>query len=157
MDMSDASYADVIVRNIRAVRARKNLDQGRVVARMHVLGFTNWHRQTLGKIERGERRLFVEEMLGLAYALETSIEALMAPATDERGYIQLGSGAVHMMHAAARVRGVSDGAIRWEGDKPVFMVDHAGMSSEPEATAAWGDRPGGRTVGDILHDAAEEA
>src|SRR5436190_22083311 len=105
LGMADARYADVIVRNIRAVRARKGLDQGNVVARMHALGFTNWHRQTLGKIERGERRLFTEEMLGLAYALETSIEALMAPATDERGYIKLGDGAVHMEHAAARVRG----------------------------------------------------
>jgi transcriptional regulator with XRE-family HTH domain len=136
LGMADASYASVIVRNIRAVRARKNLDQGRVVARMRELGFTNWHRQTLGKVERGERRLFAEEMLGLAYALDTSIEALMAPATDERGYIKLGGGAVHMQHAAARVRGVSDGAIQWNGDTPVFMTKVGGFGEAAERLGA---------------------
>jgi transcriptional regulator with XRE-family HTH domain len=129
--MADASYGDVIARNVRAVRARRKLDQSRVVTRMRALGFPKWHRQTLSKAERGERRLLAEELLAMAYALETSIEALVAPAADDRGYIRLGEGAVHMQHAAARVRGVGDGAIRWDGDKPVFMVDVAGMVDEP--------------------------
>ena len=46
---------------------------------MRALGYDTWHRQTMGKIERAERRITAEEVLGLAYALETSIAALMAP------------------------------------------------------------------------------
>jgi transcriptional regulator with XRE-family HTH domain len=131
--VADASYAAVIVRNIRALRARKNLDQADVVERMRGLGFTNWHRQTLSRVEQGNRKLLAEELLALAYALDTSMEAMLAPAADERGYIKLGGGAVHMEHAAARVRGVADGAIRWNGDAPVFMVNMAGMSGEAAA------------------------
>jgi hypothetical protein len=131
--MADRAYGDLIPGNVAAVRARRGLDLRNVEARMRALGFEKWHRGIMGKIERGERRLLAEELLGLAYALETSIEVLITPAADERGYIQFGDGAVHMMHAAARVRGVSDGAIRWEGDKPVFMVDMAGMSDGPGA------------------------
>src|SRR5689334_22593535 len=100
------------MRNLRAVRVRKKLEQRDLVERMRLLGFENWHRQTLSRIEQGHRNLLAAELLGLAYALETSIEVLLAPAVDERGYIALGDGAVHVQHAAARVRGVSDGAIR---------------------------------------------
>jgi transcriptional regulator with XRE-family HTH domain len=124
--MAGTGYGDLIARNIRAVRARRQLDLRNVEARMRALGFEKWHRGIMGKIERGERRLLAEELLALAYALETSIEALVAPALDERGYIQLG-GLVHMEHVASRLRNVSDGAIRWNGDEPVFMVDNAGF------------------------------
>jgi hypothetical protein len=106
---------------------------------MNALGFENWHRQTLSKLERGDRRLQADELLALAYALDTSIEILLKPAADARGYIQLGAGPVHMQHAAARVRGVSDGAIRWDGNKPDFMVTHAGMSDEPGAVDYFAD------------------
>jgi hypothetical protein len=129
--MAATGYGDVIARNAAAVRARRQLDLRNVEARMRELGYEKWHRGILGKIERGQRRLLADELLGLAYALETSIEILLTPAADARGYIELGEGAVHVRHAAARVRGVDDGAIRWDGDKPVFMVDMAGMSDEP--------------------------
>lgn len=100
---------------------------------MRALGFEKWHRGIMGKIERSERRLLAEELLGLAYALETSVEALLSPAADERGYVKFGDGAVHMAQAAARIRGVSDGAVRWDGDKPDFLVNHAGMSGDDGA------------------------
>src|SRR5437016_5771650 len=47
--MAPASYSDVILENIRAVRARRQLDQADVSERMRALGYTSWHRQTLGK------------------------------------------------------------------------------------------------------------
>ena len=140
--MADTGYGDLIARNVAAVRARRQLDLRNVEARMRALGFEKWHRGIMGKIERGERRLLAEELLGLAYALETSIEVLMTPATDERGYIALGEGGVHMMHAAARVRGVSDDAIRWEGDKPIFMVDAASFMAGAAADEPAKDPPG---------------
>jgi hypothetical protein len=132
-------YGDLMARNAAAARARRRLGLRNVEARMRCLGFGKWHRGIMGKIERGERRLLAEELLALAYALETSIEALIAPAVDERGFIPLGDGAVHMEHAAARVRSVSDGAIRWDGDEPVFMVGIAGWKPEGEPA---GDEPG---------------
>lgn len=81
--MAQASFSDVIVRNIRTLRARKGLDQGDVVERMRNLGFTNWHRQTMSKIELGQRRVTMEELLGLVLVFETSWGSLMFPAAGE--------------------------------------------------------------------------
>ena len=36
---------------------------------MRALGFTNWHRQTMGKVERGDRRLLAVEVMALARVL----------------------------------------------------------------------------------------
>ena len=125
LGVAATSYAKVIVRNLRAVRTRRDLEQRDLVERMRQLGFLNWHRQTLSRIEQGQRKLLAEELLGLAYALETSIELLLAPAADEAGHISLGDGSVAAADAAARVRGVTDGAIRWEGNTPVFTRAYA--------------------------------
>ena len=131
LGVASTSYAKVIVSNLRAVRNRKDLEQRDLVERMRQLGFTNWHRQTLSRIEQGQRKLLAEELLGLAYALDTSIEVLLSPAADEPGYISLGDGSVAPADAAARVRGVTDGAICWEGNTPVFTraYAHAGVAT----------------------------
>jgi transcriptional regulator with XRE-family HTH domain len=134
--MPSGAFARNIARNIRAARVRNELEQRNVVARMRAMGFGNWHRQTLSKIETGERRLLADELLALAYALDTSIEMLVTPAADAKGYIQFGEGAVHVQHAAARVRGVNDRAIQWDGDKPLFMVNLAGFGEEAERLGA---------------------
>ena len=51
---------------------------------MRALGYTSWHRQTMGNVERGERRLTAEEMFGRAHALQTTIAALMNPVPDDK-------------------------------------------------------------------------
>jgi hypothetical protein len=48
-------YGDILAGNMRAERSRKRLGQASVVARMRALGYDRWHRQTMGKVERGER------------------------------------------------------------------------------------------------------
>lgn len=119
--MAPTTYAEVLTRNIRAARSRQGLDQKNIVARMRALGHDKWHRQTMGKVERGERRVTTEEMLALALALETSIAALMAP-TDEDKIIGLPSGetvTVTSVWQSARWAS-NDGEVRWEGDVPVF-------------------------------------
>ena len=68
---------DELAANIRAARARKRLQQSDVVTGMHALGFTEWHRQTVSRVERGERRVLAEEICALATVLETSVAALM--------------------------------------------------------------------------------
>ena len=86
------SFSDVIVRNIRTLRARKGLDQGDVVEAMRKLGFSNWHRQTMSKIELGQRRVALEELLGLAVVFNTSWGSLLFPAAGEVRTVSLPSG-----------------------------------------------------------------
>lgn len=115
------SYADVVARNVRATMTRQGLKPANVVTRMRALGYETWHRQTMGKVMRSERRVLSEEMLALALALETSIAALMAPAYDDK-IVDLPSGeTVSVTSVRLSARGFNDGAVRWEGDVPVFV------------------------------------
>ena len=66
--------------NIRAERARKGLDQASVVNGMRDLGFSEWRRQTVSRVERGERRVLAEEICALTIVLGTSVAALMPAA-----------------------------------------------------------------------------
>lgn len=114
------SYDEVLARNIRAARARLGIGQERLAGRMRVLGYTAWLRQTVSKAEKGDRRLAAAEVVGLAYALETSIAALVAPTADDR-MVTLPSGAqVAGALVAGSVRGVPDESVAWKDDAPVF-------------------------------------
>ena len=113
-----STYGAVLAANVRATRVRKDLDQGTVVERMRALGFTNWYRQTISRIERGDRRLAAEEILGLAYALGTNIPTLMGAPDDET--IELSTGQVRGADVASLASGRNNGAVRWDGDKPLF-------------------------------------
>src|SRR6266581_8369991 len=113
--MASTTYGDVLAENIRAARSRKRLGQADVVARMRALGHDSWHRQTMGKVERGERRVTGEEILGLAYALETSIAALMMP-TEEAKRVAFPGGEVGVESVRYSVLGSTDQAIRWNGN-----------------------------------------
>jgi transcriptional regulator with XRE-family HTH domain len=73
-----ANYSEAIIGNIRAERARKAVTQADVVTGMRALGFTNWHRQTMARIELGERRLLAEEVLGLAEVLHVPAVKLLS-------------------------------------------------------------------------------
>lgn len=48
---------------------------------MQALGFSVWRYQTVGAVEGGKRRLMAEEVMGLAWALNTSISTLMTPSS----------------------------------------------------------------------------
>jgi transcriptional regulator with XRE-family HTH domain len=80
--MTPAEYDDLLAANLRAERARIHLDQASVVEQMRGLGFTTWHRQTLGNVERGGRRLLASEIFGLAMVLNTSVRSLMGLTPD---------------------------------------------------------------------------
>jgi transcriptional regulator with XRE-family HTH domain len=73
-----ALIRDELAANIRAARARKKLQQNDVVTGMHDRGFSEWHRQTVSRVEHGERRVQAEEVCALAEVLGTSAAALMA-------------------------------------------------------------------------------
>lgn len=119
-----AAYGAVISRNVVAARARARLKQSEVATRMRALGYS-WHPQTVGEIEKGNRRLTADETLGLAEALGVSVAALLAPSADDE-LIRLPSGdPLPAAHVGALVYGRNFGAVTWDGDKPVFTDQKA--------------------------------
>ncbi len=107
--MAPASYSDVVLENYQAD----------VSERMRKLGYASWHRQTLGKVERGERKLAASELLGLAVALETNIPVLLSGPPD--GTVELGDdGQIDGKDVTALASGRNNGAVRWKGNDPIF-------------------------------------
>jgi transcriptional regulator with XRE-family HTH domain len=113
------SYSKVIAENVRATRVRKQLLQSDVVARMRALGYGDWHRQTLGKVERGERKVSATEILGLALALGTNMGVLLG-APDNETVVELQDGQLEARDLTALAFGRNNGAVRFEENKPVF-------------------------------------
>ncbi len=70
---------------IKAAREYRGLDIGELAAQL------GWHRNTLSKVERGERPVKEVELLGIASVLEWPIEWLRAPKlpNDLGGYHEL--------------------------------------------------------------------
>ena len=133
--MADGSFSDVIVRNVRALRARKRLDQGDVVERMQALGFKNWHRPTLGKVERGERRLFAEELLGLAYVLDVTMHQLLEPQPDDEQIELPGGEPVGVRSVRLLVTGTNPHTFVWQDNVPVPREVIAGWAGDPDMPA----------------------
>jgi 8-oxo-dGTP diphosphatase len=127
--MAPTTYTDVLARNIRAARSRQGLSQADVVERMRNLGFTSWHRPTLGNVERGERAVRADEILGLAFCLETTVQRLMTPLGEDK-WVELPSGEALRVGAVvsavggltAGLAGANDGEIHWYRNKPVRTV-----------------------------------
>jgi len=122
------AYAAVLGDNLRAARARADISQETLAARMRALGYKEWLYQTVGKSERGGRRVTAEEIRGLAWSLDTSIAALMKPAPEDKFLAFPSGSAIAAVSDRRSVRGVNDGAVRWSGDQPVFPglpVTHA--------------------------------
>lgn len=71
-----AGWRRTIAANVRAERARAGLSQQEVADRMTQLGYT-WFGQTVGMVERAERRLQVEEALALAVIFKCPLVTLM--------------------------------------------------------------------------------
>lgn len=123
--MARDTYDAVLAANIRAARVRKSLDQAVVVDRMRALGFAAWHRQTMGKVERGERRVMAQEIFGLALAMEVSMPLLMT-AAGQNDVVELPNGQYLGSVSVERLagRGVNDHAVQWPdgGTTPLVMA-----------------------------------
>jgi transcriptional regulator with XRE-family HTH domain len=118
--MAPHTYGEILARNIRAARSRVDIGQENVAVRMRALGYQAWIRQTVGATERGRRRPTAEEIFALAYVLQTSIQALMAPTADDE-LVGLPSGASIDAGSVYRSStGMYDHAIFWDGDEPVW-------------------------------------
>lgn len=132
--MKGVPYGDMIAANIRAARSRRGLAQAVVVARMRDLGFTSWHRQTMGNIERGDRRVTAEEIFGLAEALEVAIPMLMTAAEPDV-WVEFPNGkAIHSISVERLAgRGLNDHAVQWPdgGTSAVFLAYTRRPAADP--------------------------
>lgn len=118
--MASHTYGEILARNIRAARARIGIGQENVAVRMRALGYDAWVRQTVSKSERGDRRMLAEEVFALAYALQTTIAALMAPGADDQA-VSLPSGAtIDAGDVYRSAVGTNIMTIWWDDDKPVW-------------------------------------
>src|ERR1700678_72410 len=116
--MSPTTYSEVLARNIRAARSRTDVSQQILAARMRSLGFSAWLHQTVGNVEKGKRRVTAEEILGLAFALETTVQRLLTPIGEDK-WVELPSGMSLDVSAVVNlIGGTNDGAIQWYGTTP---------------------------------------
>lgn len=119
------TYRQALARNIVVARGRcKGLPTQRALAsRMQALGF-DWHQQTVARVELGKRSVTAEEIMGLAIALETTIQHLLAPSeSDGETQVALPSGeTVSSDYVTSLVYGIATvrGAVNWTDDKPEF-------------------------------------
>jgi hypothetical protein len=109
-------YLELVARNVRVARAAvtPKLSQNGVAERMRALGFKEWRRQTVGNTERGQRRLSLEETLGLMVALETDMTALVYPPGDDHPVAT--PGGYEVMLPAAR-HGYQPRPDVWDGNR----------------------------------------
>lgn len=128
--MGAASYDEILAANLRAARARVRLDQADVVERMRALGYTTWHRQTMGKVERGERRLLAAEVRALAWVLDTNLPALMSTTSGD-GEVRFPSGDhVSAQSDALLTLGYNDRSVTWDDTKPTFTPDKGEVTAQ---------------------------
>ena len=97
---------------------------------MRALGYS-WHPQTVGEVEKGNRRLTAEETLALAFVLVTSTGALLDPGPDDE-VIELPSGQeISAETVRASIRFQNDRSVWWDDDgTPQFLADPASIARQ---------------------------
>jgi transcriptional regulator with XRE-family HTH domain len=69
-----------VATNIRAYRALRRLTQADLADRMRLLDLNDaWDQTTVSRVEKGERNVSVDELVGVALALGTTIPDLLDP------------------------------------------------------------------------------
>ena len=109
--------SDVLAENVRVLRAIRGLTQEVLADRMSFLGH-GWKRQTVGQIARHDRSTSVDELLGLAIALDTSVPRLIDPRGFDKKhpfYLDVGSAEpLDLGMALDLVTGGGAVAIEWD-------------------------------------------
>ena len=71
--------SDAVAEKVRAYRLLRRLKQDDVADRMRELRHHTWARQTVSDVERVQRHLTVDELVGLSIVLELSLNELLDP------------------------------------------------------------------------------
>jgi transcriptional regulator with XRE-family HTH domain len=121
MTTTDWTYANAVIGNIVRGRTKLGISQKSLGNRMNALGF-KWRQQIVNAVETGDRRLQVDELLGLAVALQTTLQELLSPTeADQETPVALPSGeTVSADYVTRLVYGQNSGAVTWTDDKPEF-------------------------------------
>ena len=114
--------SDVLAWNVRRRREAAGLTQQDIADRMHALGHSTWtHQVTTSKVERRVRAVPVDELAGLALALEVAPVDLLTPDPDGP---PLDLGLPSLLEGFARLSerawfaGEQDLQVTWEGNRP---------------------------------------
>ena len=75
--------------NIREARKAREWAQDLLAAKMSDLGFDNWSRMTVTTIERGDRRVTIEEWLGLAEVFRWAAFQFLLPQHGESSEVAI--------------------------------------------------------------------
>jgi hypothetical protein len=108
------AYKDVLAGNIRAARARANLSQAALAARMKALGFTQIYGATIGAIERADRTLGAVEVAGISLCLNTTVSALMLPTLEAGSTVIFPNGD----RVPSQRLAIIDDSVSWDGNTP---------------------------------------
>jgi transcriptional regulator with XRE-family HTH domain len=113
-------FIELLTRNLRAARAAAGLDQAQVRDQMNALGFTSWQRSTVSAVEHQQRRVSVEELIGLALVYEVAPVRLFRP---DDGELQITLPGGFTFHGVRLV--MNDGSVEWQDGKPVAVPTKA--------------------------------
>jgi transcriptional regulator with XRE-family HTH domain len=69
----------LVGRNLRGIRDEAGLSQAEVAEGMAAGGFPVWTKQTVADVERGTRKVSLDELAGLADVTECKLERLLSP------------------------------------------------------------------------------
>jgi len=115
------------VSKVRAYRLLRRLKQDDVAAGMRRLRHHTWTRQTVSDVERVQRNLTVDELVGLSIVLELSLNELLDP-------VPVGGGPPPALDVGLPVPIPPNIVPHWSAGADIFFEKEAG-SSKAQVTA----------------------
>ena len=83
MSNSPSTSGEVVVRNVVILMKHRGVTRTQLSDRMSQLGFGPWqHEKTIRNVFNGDRRINIDELIGLAVALNVTAATLLDPNTE---------------------------------------------------------------------------
>jgi len=124
----------LLAANVRAGRALLDLSQQDLAERMSALGL-QWSRPTVSQVERASRAVSIDELFGLAHALEVDILMLLSAPEGSRTVVDTGLPKT-LQPAAVKGMLTHDSPHRpyvtWQENRPINVQSPATMPTAQE-------------------------
>jgi transcriptional regulator with XRE-family HTH domain len=111
--------SDAIAEKVRAYRLLRRMKQEDVAEKMRKLRHHTWTRQTVSDIERLQRNLTVDELVGLSIVFELSLNELLDP-------VPVGGGPPPALDIGLPVPIPPDAVRHWSAGASIFLTKEAG-------------------------------
>jgi transcriptional regulator with XRE-family HTH domain len=111
--------SDAIAEKVRAYRLLRRMKQDDVAEEMRKLRHHTWTRQTVSDVERLQRNLTVDELVGLSIVFELSLNELLDP-------VPVGGGPPPALDIGLPVAIPPDMVRRWSEGASLFLEKEAG-------------------------------